>query len=64
MIIRFVDRALLAEDLEETSSPNQAKDLVIEAYEIDARKATSLNAFEHAIWRAESAGTLTKGGDE
>lgn len=64
MITRFVDRALLAEGLEETSSPSEAKDLVIEAHKIDARKATSLNAFEHAIWRVESAGTLTKGGDE
>lgn len=64
MIIRFVDRALLAKGLEETSRPSEARDLVIKAYEIDPRGAASLNAFEHAIWRVESAGTLTKGGDE
>lgn len=64
MIIRFVDRALLAEDLEETSGPSEARDLVIKAHEIDPRGAVSLMAFEHAIWRVESAGTLTKGDDE
>lgn len=64
MIIRFVDRALLAEELGEISSPSEARDLVIKAYEIDPRGAVSLNAFEHAIWRVESASTLTAGGDE
>lgn len=64
MIIRFVDRALLRDGLEEASSPSEARDLVIKAYELDPRGAANLNAFEHAIWRVESAGVLTKGGDE
>jgi len=64
MIRRFVDRALLAEGLRETTGWKEAKDLIINAYEIDPRGASSLNAFDHGIWRVESAGTLAKGGDE
>lgn len=64
MIIRFGERALLADGLEEALSPGEARDLIINAYEIDPRGAANLSAFEHAIWRVESAGTLTKGCDE
>lgn len=46
------------EGLEPTSSPSEAGELVTAAFEIDPRGATSLNAFEHAIWRVESARTL------
>lgn len=64
MIVRFVDRALRSEGPEETSSPGEAGELVIKVYEIDPRGAASLNAFEHAIWRVESARKPNKGGDE
>lgn len=64
MIIRFINRALRARGLEPTSHWSEARDLVIQAFEMDARGAESLNAFEHGIWRVESAGTLTEGDDE
>lgn len=64
MIRRFVDRALLNEELEESSGWTEAKDLITKAYEIEPRGAKSLSAFDHGIWRVESAGTLTKGADE
>lgn len=58
MIVRFVDRALVSEGLEKTAHWSEARELIIRAYEIDPRGAPSLNAFEHAIWRFESARTL------
>lgn len=64
MIVRFVNRSLLTNGLDETANWREARDLVIKAYEIDPRGAESLNAFEHGLWRVESAGTLTKGEDE
>jgi len=69
MIIRFVERALIDAglvdpDLENGVTPTEANKLVTSAYEIDNRGAASLIAFDHAIWRVESAGTLTKHCDE
>lgn len=58
MIVRFVNRALTSERLEEVKHWSEARDLIIKAYEIDSRGAVSLNAFEHAIWLFESARTL------
>lgn len=63
-IISFVNRALLEAGLEKVSGPEEARDLVIAAYEIDPRGAKSLNAYEHAIWRFESNRGLTEGDDE
>lgn len=64
MIVRFVDRALVADGLAPTSSPSEARELIIAAYEIDSRGASSLNAFEHAIWRVESARSLAEDEDQ
>lgn len=52
MIVRFVNRALEAEELPPVDT-RRARELVVSAYEETGRGAT-LTHFDHAIWRAES----------
>lgn len=64
MIVRFVNRALVAEGLEKVTHWSEARDLIVKAYEIDPRGAANLRAFEHGIWRFESTRGVSEDEDE
>lgn len=60
MIIRYVNDALGQAGLDPVNE-RTARQLVMDAYEVDARGAASLTAFDHAIWLAKGNALVAEG---